>query len=353
MFVLATETWRSHGGVQRYMRILCQILAARRCGIVTLLDNERDRPPEYQGARCCGGGKWKFVLTSAAELWKTPRGATIVGHASLLPVVWVLRKLRLAGKYALVLHGIEAWRRLPWIARAAAREADAVIATSGYTAREFCYYNRVDPAKTVIIPLANSLAVKAYSKPPDDRLRLLAITRMSQSDSYKGVDFVLEAVRLARNARTSISLEIVGDGDDRARLENLTHRLGVQNLVNFRGRATDRALQETLSNSHVFVLPSKKEGFGLVYLEAMAAGLPCIAANHGGVPEVVEHGENGFLVEYGDFRQMAFYFRALADSPDLYLRMSDAALKRAETFSLAAMRRSWEDLAGRLEGVSA
>lgn len=353
MFVLATETWRSHGGVQRYMRILCQILAARGCGIVTLLDNERDRPPEYQGARCCGGGKWKFFLDSAAELWKKPRAAAIVGHTSLLPVVWVLRKLGVAGKYVLVLHGIEAWRRLPWIARAAARKADVVVATTGYTAREFCYYNGVDQARSVVIPLANSLPVGASSRQPADRLRLLAVSRMSRGDGYKGIDFVLEAVRLARNAGTSITLEIVGDGDDRTRLEDLTHRLGIQNVVTFRGRATDQALQDALSNSHVFVLPSKKEGFGLVYLEAMAAGLPCIAANHGGVPEVVEHGENGFLVEYGDYRRMAFYFRALADSPNLFRQMSHAARSRAETFSMAAMSHSWEDLAGRLEGVSA
>ena len=109
MFLLATETWRSDGGVQRYMRILCQILTQRGRGLITLLDDPGDRPIEHEGALCCGGGKWKFVLTLTRESWKRPQSAAIVGHTSLLPVVWVLRKLGMLGRYAVVLHGIEAW----------------------------------------------------------------------------------------------------------------------------------------------------------------------------------------------------------------------------------------------------
>jgi phosphatidylinositol alpha-1,6-mannosyltransferase len=351
MFLLATETWRSDGGVQRYMRILCQILTQRGRGLITLLDDPGDRPIEHEGALCCGGGKWKFVLTLTRESWKRPQSAAIVGHTSLLPVVWVLRKLGMLGRYAVVLHGIEAWGRLPWPARAAAGAACAVVATTEYTAREFCYYNGIDLAKSAIIPLANSLTVAVSAKPPGDPLRLLAVTRMSRSDGYKGIEFVLEAVRTARKWGTNVTLEIIGDGDDRPRLEELAGRLRILDIVHFQGRTTDQTLRDTLSHSHVFVLPSKKEGFGLVYLEAMAAGLPCIAANYGGVPEVVEHGRDGFLVEYGDFRRMAFYLRVLAEAPKLYLDMSEAARRRAASFSLAAMQRSWEALAVRLESA--
>jgi phosphatidyl-myo-inositol dimannoside synthase len=351
MLLLATETWRSPGGIQRYMRILCQILTSKGRGVITLLDHPQHRPAECDRATCCAGGRWRFCFAFAAELWHTPRSVTIVGHTSLLPVIWILRRLRLLDAYAVVLHGIEAWRRLPWPARAAAREASAVVATTQYTAREFCYYNQVNANKCVIIPLSNSLSFDISAKPPLDPFRLVTVTRLSRADSYKGVDFALQALRLARHSGLRLTFEIIGDGDDRRRLEDLTQTLEIQDIVKFRGRAGDEAVKDTLVRSHLFVLPSKKEGFGFVYLEAMAASLPCIAANHGGVPEAVEHGENGFLVEYGDVRQMAFYYRTLAESPKLYLQMSEAARRRAENFSQPRMVHSWNNLITRLENV--
>jgi len=118
--------------------------------------------------------------------------------------------------------------------------------------------------------------------------------------------------------------------------------LGIQDVVRFRGALADAELKEVYDDSHVFVMPSKKEGFGIVYIEAMAAGLPCIGANHGGVPEVIEHGETGFLVEYGDAAQIVFYLRALLGSVELYHSFSRAARRRvAKDFGFAAMAESW------------
>ena len=138
---------------------------------------------------------------------------------------------------------------------------------------------------------------------------------------------------------------MVGDGDDRARLETFTNTLGIAGNVRFHGAVDDAQLQSLLSNAHVFVMPSKKEGFGIVFLEAMAAGLPCIGANHGGTPEVVEHGKSGFLIEYGDHQKLAFYLRALAESPELYRGISEGASYRAtNTFALTSMAAKWKSL---------
>ena len=81
----------------------------------------------------------------------------------------------------------------------------------------------------------------------------------------------------------------------------------------------------------------------------MASGLPCIGANHGGTPEVIEHFETGFLIEYDDAAQMVIYFRALVESPDLYLALSRAAYHRAtETLGFNAMTKGWNRLADSL-----
>jgi glycosyltransferase involved in cell wall biosynthesis len=171
------------------------------------------------------------------------------------------------------------------------------------------------------------------------------VSRLSVADQYKGADTVLRAVRLARDAGVPLTLDIVGSGDDLNRLEDLARYLGVREVVHLRGSLPDLEVERLYRQSDVFVMPSKKEGFGIVYLEAMAAGLPCIGANHGGTPEVIEHGENGFLIEYGDADQLLLYVQALMESPGLYARMSAAASRRAtETLTLKVMTESWRSL---------
>ncbi|HEY6342514.1 MAG TPA: glycosyltransferase [Bryobacteraceae bacterium] len=83
----------------------------------------------------------------------------------------------------------------------------------------------------------------------------------------------------------------------------------------------------------------------MVFLEAMTAGLPCIGANHGGTPEVIDHGETGFLIEYGDAEQLVIYLRAIAESPELYYSLSRAARRRAtDILSFNSMYESWSGL---------
>src|SRR5205814_6993869 len=93
-------------------------------------------------------------------------------------------------------------------------------------------------------------------------------------------------------------------GDDVPRLQELCSRLGVADAVTFTGFIDDQRLAEELSRCRMFALPSRKEGFGLVFLEAMARGRPCLGARAGGVPEVITE-STGMLVEYGDVAQLA------------------------------------------------
>jgi len=127
-------------------------------------------------------------------------------------------------------------------------------------------------------------------------------------------------------------------------LEGVARALEVQDEVQFRGFVPDTDLREAFGQSHVFILPSKKEGFGIVFLEAMSSGLPCIGANHGGTPEVIIHGESGFLIEYDDVDSLVFLLRALKESPALFSKMSQAARHRAEILGFDAMAKSWRSL---------
>jgi len=348
VLLLATEIWRSHGGVQRYTQMLATSLSsAEAFTALSLLDSEDDRPSDaVWNVVCCSGSKRKFCLEALRMASRSSANTCIVGHVALLPVAWALKRLKLIDHYVVVLHGIEAWKTLPWLSRFAARKAAIAVATTAYTAREFCFYNRVERAKCAVIPLACSFRMSAnHPRNVTPELKVLTIGRLSTQDRYKGIDTVLQAIFRSRAQGVNVTLDLVGDGNDRKRLEDLARSLGLQGAVRFRGSVSDAELERALRESHVFAMPSKKEGFGIVYLEAMAAGLPCIGANHGGTPEVIEHGESGFLIEYGDVDQFAFFLRALQASPALYAAMSNAALRRAtEILTLDRMTQSWHNL---------
>jgi phosphatidyl-myo-inositol dimannoside synthase len=353
VLLLATEIWRKPGGIQHYMKMLVTIVEMTTdCPkIVTVLDRESDLPVGTSGdsVRCCEGSKWRFFL-EVCRLVKSRRIHTaIVGHVALLPVAWFCWQLGWIQNYAVVLHGIEAWRRLPWISRIAARSAVMAIATTHYTAREFCFHNDLAQLKHTVIPLAYTVGGRPRPRKITGDFRLLTVTRLSSYDVYKGVGTILLAVRRGRELGLNLSLEVIGDGDDRQRLEGVSRSLNISEAVRFRGSVSEILLQEALQEAHVFVLPSKKEGFGIVFAEAMASGLPCIGGNHGGVPEVIEDFESGFLIEYGDVEYMVFLLRALMESDALISEISKGARRRAEIFGFDAMAQSWRSLLQKLQ----
>jgi glycosyltransferase involved in cell wall biosynthesis len=100
--------------------------------------------------------------------------------------------------------------------------------------------------------------------------------------------------------------------------------------VTFLGSLPDEDLAAAYENCDVFVMHSKKEGFGIVFLEAMRRGKPCIGGNHGGPPDVVEHGKSGFLVEYGDEVTLAAQIRTLVETPELRRAMRQEAMELAQ-----------------------
>jgi glycosyltransferase involved in cell wall biosynthesis len=136
-----------------------------------------------------------------------------------------------------------------------------------------------------------------------------------------------------RAAIPGARLRIVGRGDDLARLQTLRHQLGLADAVEFLGYVPDRRLTEELRTCRLFALPSKKEGFGLVFLEAMAHGRPCLGARAGGVPEVITP-DTGVLVEYGDVPAIAS-----AAISALQRTWDEAAiLRRAKEFSYSPFK---------------
>jgi glycosyltransferase involved in cell wall biosynthesis len=202
-----------------------------------------------------------------------------------------------------VAHGIDVWQPLRWDRRTALMRADRVWAVSRNTAWYLDEVQGLPRARVTVVP--NALGPGWSMPPATSRPRaphLLTVSRLHPDDAYKGIDLLIEALaRLPEADRPRFT--IAGDGPDRPRLEGLALRLGV--FAHFLGRLSDDDLRACFRQATAFALPSAGEGFGLVYLEAMAHGLPCIAARAGGAPEVVIEGETGVVVPPRDVSALA------------------------------------------------
>ncbi|MFM8474048.1 MAG: glycosyltransferase, partial [Candidatus Kapaibacterium sp.] len=152
---------------------------------------------------------------------------------------------------------------------------------------------------------------------------------MLHTSNFRSVKRVQDTIRVLDEVRASIParLVLVGDGPERADAERLSRELGVSDHVTFLGKQT--ALPELLSAADLFLLPSQSESFGLSALEAMACSVPVIASNVGGIPELVSHGENGYVAELGDVSRMARYAVELLTNPKRWTSFSRRARESA------------------------
>ncbi|WP_324636754.1 N-acetyl-alpha-D-glucosaminyl L-malate synthase BshA [Bacillus velezensis] len=169
--------------------------------------------------------------------------------------------------------------------------------------------------------------------------------------NFRKVKRVKDVIRVFRNiaAKTKAKLLLVGDGPEKCVAWQLVEKYGLQDQVLLLGNQ-DR-VEELYSISDLKLLLSEKESFGLVLLEAMACGVPCIGTNIGGIPEVIKDQVSGFLVEVGDIQAASEKALAVLEDKQLSKRLTDHALKKVETaFSsqriVSQYERIYDELAG-------
>ncbi len=348
--LLSPELFLHEGGIARIMRLylkaLCE-LAGPQGRVDSLVLNDRPtaepRLPRYSNDRLgehvgCDRRKLAFVRHT---LRLSRRADTLVcSHLHQLPIAWLAQRFRPALKYYLVAHGIEVWRPYSHLERIALRGATRILCVSEYTRRQmlrFCPELRAE--NLVVVPntldphfapeLNNRLSSAPFAVP-----RILTVGRLTTSDTYKGFDTLVEAMPAVRQEYPTARLRVVGTGDDEPRLAQLSRDLGVAGSIDFLGPISDEALRAEYAACDIFALPSRKEGFGLVYLEAMTYGKPCVAARAGGAPEVVT-AEVGELVDYGNVPALAAAIGSLVRHP----RDSEIVRHHADTFAFSAFQR--------------
>ncbi|MEX0906828.1 MAG: N-acetyl-alpha-D-glucosaminyl L-malate synthase BshA [Gemmatimonadota bacterium] len=224
------------------------------------------------------------------------------------------------------------------------RKSDGLTAVSEYLRRETHEHFDIPVGDVTVIP--NFVDLERYSRDayPCHRARLAKEGEriLTHISNFRGVKRVDDVVRIFARVVQQVParLLLVGDGPDRLRVQQLSFDLGVADRVVFLGKQASVA--ELLACTDLFLLPSEMEAFGLVALEAMACGVPVIATNTGGVPELVEHGVSGYLAAVGAVDTMADAAMHLLQDRDAWRRFSVEARRAAERFGADAIVSRYE-----------
>ncbi len=272
--------------------------------------------------------KVSFTLTFLHEAWARP-DLVILGHVNLLPLALPLGALHVP--YWLIAHGDEAWVRLPTLSRHALAKAQTVFSVSDYTRRRLATENGLSGEGWQVFPNTLDPFFQRVAADSAAHPTILSVSRLKATErESKGVAQVLEALPELRHRFPDLQYVIVGDGDDRAWLEKRAQHLGVAGAVLFTGHVAQDELMRRYAVCNVFVLPSNQEGFGIVFLEAMAYGKPVVAARAGGTPEVVADGETGLLVEPGNRAALVAALSELLAHPERRQQLGEAGRRRLQ-----------------------
>jgi len=298
------------------------------CLVLSLHDGEVPEDNLLRGAR---SSRVRFMADVARAMRSvTPDTVIVCSHLHLAPAA---RLLACRGQRAsVILCGIEAWVALRTQEKWALSGSDT-MAISQHTVDRFKAANPAF-ASTEVVVCHPGLPSKpsSGSTPPEpfDVSRAqsaLIVARMSAAERYKGHDALLDDwPRLLRRHPNAV-LTIAGDGDDRPRLESRVESLGITRAVRFVGPVGDERLNELYRQCRLFVMPSRDEGFGLVFLEAMRAGKPCIGGR-GAASEIIQHGVTGLIVDSDSRPDLSAALERLYNEPETCREFGEAGRRR-------------------------
>ena len=288
---LVTDAYGGHGGIALFNRELCAALDTERITVIprVIRGEIRDVPPHVTFVAAAANGKIAYMRAVAAARRAKP-DLVICGHINLLPLAF--------GNPLLVVHGIEAWKRR----RAPLEKCRGIVSVSTLTRDRLVGWSGY-AGPTYVLP--NAVHLEDYGireKRPDLTERygldgkrvLLTVGRLDSAERSKGFD---EVMAVLRELPEDVVYLIAGGGNDRTRLQQRAMDLGVSARVRFTGLFPDAEKRDLYNLADAYVMPSRGEGFGFVFLEAMACGVPVIGSKLDGGREALLDGKLGLLVD--------------------------------------------------------
>jgi phosphatidylinositol alpha-1,6-mannosyltransferase len=350
---LVSDAFGGRGGIAQYNRDFLGAVANNGLAILVLPRRAPDPftlPPGISQA-APRLGRVAYIQSALRSALDRPVDMVFCGHLHMAPLALLIAR-RHRAKLIVQMHGIEAWQRPSLLQRHAVEAADLILCVSRYTRARVIEWAAIVPERVQV--LANTVG-QAFT-PGDgsavrrawglqDRRVLLTIGRLDAREGYKGHDRVIAALPQLLTAGHDLVYVVVGEGDDRTRLQNFAAERGVTKRVRFVGMLGQDALVDVYRMADLFVMPSSGEGFGIAFLEAMACGTPALGLAAGGAVDALADGEFGTLAPESDFTPVLARLLA-APNPDPHAlaaavrsRFGDAAFSRQVSNTLMRVLR--------------
>ncbi|MEP7165516.1 MAG: glycosyltransferase family 4 protein [Ferruginibacter sp.] len=283
----------------------------------------------------------------------------ILSHINLLLAAWLIKKVHPSVKVILFAHGIEVWQPLNNFKRKMLDCCDEIVSVSEYTRDKMIEVHKVDPSKCSVmnncldpfLPLSKNVKVslelkEKYGFRSTDRI-LFTLTRLSAKERYKGYDKVMEA--MVQIGDKDVRYLIAGsyDAAEKEYIDAVIARLKLEGRVALAGFIPDEEVATHFAMSDCYVMPSIKEGFGIVFIEAMYYGLPVIAGNADGSVDALRKGKLGLLVDPNNVTEIKSAILEVLNNKERYLPDEKLLL---ENFSYDSYKEKMNALFNKIEG---
>lgn len=317
--LLTLKVFSATGGIEKVCRVAGKALydCSREAEggtlkILSMYDRQQDIDEKYFPAIIFRGfGIQKIHFIYAAVRQGIGSKLVIISHINLLIVGFLIKLLSPKTKLVLIAHGIEVWRLLPLRKRMLLPQCDQVVSVSKFTRDKMMQQNQVPAEKiTVLNNCLDPFLPVPVASPKDHELLekyglsnsdivLMTLSRLASAERYKGYDNVLYSIKLLRVKYPCIKYLVVGkyDPDEKRRLDAIIKVLALDEQIIFTGFIPDSSLAAHYNIADLYIMPSKKEGFGIVFIEALYYGKPVIAGNKDGSVDALVNGKFGLLID--------------------------------------------------------
>ncbi len=319
LLALVTDGFGRSGGIARYnqdlLAALSQSGAVAQVSVLPRFASAAPALPAKVSQLPPSSGRLAWSVRALALAARQRFDALLCGHLHALPLAAAIARLRRLPLWVQV-HGIEAWQPRGALYRRGLAAAVLVTSVSRYTRARVLAWADLAPHALRVLP--NTVDDRYQPQPTAQKPRelarrhglegrriLLTVGRLSAAERYKGHDRLIAALPAILAAVPDATYLIVGDGDDRPRLERLARGSGVGERVVLAGHVGDAELPRYLQLADAVAMPSTGEGFGIALLEAAAAGVPVIGGSRDGSVDALADGQVGRLVDPHDGAQIA------------------------------------------------
>ncbi|MEO8962480.1 MAG: asparagine synthase (glutamine-hydrolyzing) [Ginsengibacter sp.] len=359
---LTLRTFSSTGGIEKVSKVAGKALyeigqeTGGNLTIYSMYDGQQEVDKRYFPESIFTGfsiNKLKFMVRCMRKGVK--HDVVILSHVNLLLPGYLVKLLSPNTMIVLIAHGIEVWERLGDIKKFMLNQCEQVLAVSQYTAETLQHVNNVPAHKLQVLnncldpflepPLHEEKSehfLNKYGFNNEDTI-LMTLTRLAARERYKGYDIVIQSLQMLRLTLPGLKYLIVGkyDEKEKQRLDTMIEKAGLNGQVTFAGFVPDEELAIHFNLADIYIMPSEKEGFGIVFIEAMYYNKPVIAGNKDGSVDALLNGRLGLLVNPQSLDEVTAAITDITSCKEKYLPDQQLLM---DHFSYSTYKTKWKEI---------